>query len=75
METLLEILNDIRGDVDFENTTDLVDGKYIDSLTVLQIIAEINDEYDIQVPAEEIIPANFNSVQGMWDMIQRLQDE
>ncbi len=75
MDTLLEILADIRDDVDFENTKDLVDGKYIDSLTVLQIIAEINDEYDISVPAEEIIPANFNSVEGMWDMIQRLQDE
>ena len=75
METLLEILEDIRDDVDFRNTTDLVDGKHIDSLTVLQIIAEINDEFDIQVPAEEIIPANFNSAQGIWDMIQRLMEE
>ena len=75
MEELFEILEDIRDDVDFRNTTDLVDGKHIDSLTVLQIIAQINDEYDIQVPAEEIIPANFNSAEGIWNMIQRLLDE
>ena len=75
MEELFEILEDIRDDVDFRNTTDLVDGKHIDSLTVLQIIAQINDEYDVQVPAEEIIPANFNSAEGIWNMIQRLLDE
>ncbi len=75
MDTLLEILEEIRDDVDFENTKDLVDGKHIDSLNVLQIIAEVNDEFDIQVPAEEIIPKNFNSIESMWAMIQRLMDE
>lgn len=75
MEELLEILEDIKEDVDFENITDLYDGKYLDSLDVLQIIAALNDEFDIQVPASEIIPKNFNSMAAMWDMVQRLQDE
>ncbi len=75
MEELLEILEDIKEDVDFENITDLYDGKYLDSLDVLQIIAALNEEFDIQVPASEIIPKNFNSMAAMWDMVQRLQDE
>jgi D-alanine--poly(phosphoribitol) ligase subunit 2 len=75
MDELLEILEDIKEDVDFENITDLYDGKYLDSLDVLQIIAALNDEFDIQVPASEIIPKNFNSMAAMWDMVQRLQDE
>jgi D-alanine--poly(phosphoribitol) ligase subunit 2 len=75
MEELLEILEDIKEDVDFENITDLYDGKYLDSLDVLQIIAALNDEFDIQVPASEIVPKNFNSMAAMWDMVQRLQDE
>ena len=75
MGELLEILEDIKEDVDFENITDLYDGKYLDSLDVLQIIAALNDEFDIQVPASEIVPKNFNSMAAMWDMVQRLQDE
>ncbi len=75
MDELLEILEDIKEDVDFENITDLYDGKYLDSLDVLQIIAALNEEFDIQVPASEIIPKNFNSMAAMWEMVQRLQDE
>ncbi len=75
MDELLEILEEIKEDVDFEHITDLYDGKYLDSLDVLQIIAALNDEFDIQVPASEIVPRNFNSMAAMWDMVQRLQDE
>lgn len=75
MEELIEILEDIKEDVDFANITDLIDGKYLDSLDVLQIIAALNDEYDIQIPASDIIPANFNSAASMLAMIERLQED
>jgi D-alanine--poly(phosphoribitol) ligase subunit 2 len=75
MDELLEILEDIKEDVDFEHETALVDDKLIDSLDVLQIIAALNEEFDIQVPASEILPKNFNSAQAIYDMVQRLQDE
>ncbi len=75
MEELLEILAEIKEDVDFENTEDLVDGQILNSLDILQIIAAINDEYDISIPAKEIIPNNFNSAKRMWAMIERLMDD
>lgn len=73
MERLLEILNDIKEDIDYEKIEDLVDGEYLDSFDILQIISEVEDEYGISVPASEINPENFNSVKGLWDMIQRLR--
>ncbi len=75
MDRLLEILEDIQPDVDFESRTDLIDAHVLSSLSILSLIAELEDEFDITVPAVEIIPANFNSVQAMWVMIQRLQEE
>ncbi|MGN1344395.1 MAG: acyl carrier protein [Traorella sp.] len=75
MERLLEILEDIQGDIDYQNTHDLIDGHYLDSLSILSLIAEIEEEYDICVPAVEIIPENFNSVDAIWKMIQRLSEE
>ena len=73
MERLLEILNDIKEDIDYEKIEDLVDGEYLYSFDILQIISEVEDEYGISVPASEINPENFNSVKGLWDMIQRLR--
>ena len=75
MEKLLELLKGIKEDIDFENCTTLVDDGYIDSFDILQIISTLNDGYDISIPAHEIIPANFNSAQGLLDMVCRLQDE
>ena len=75
MERLYEILEDIQPDVDFETTERLIDDHILSSLSILSLIAELEDEFDITIPAVEVIPANFNSAKAMWSMIQRLQEE
>lgn len=75
MEKLIEILEEIQPDVEYETCTDLVDAHRIDSLAILSIVSEIEDAFDITVPTVEIIPANFNSAQSLWNMILRLQED
>ena len=75
MEKLIEILEELQPDVDFKNTNDLVDGRYLDSLTILSLIAEIEDEFDVEIPATEIIPSNFNSAKNIWALIEKLKEE
>ena len=33
------------------------------------------DEFDITIPAVEIVPENFNSAEAMWALITRLMEE
>ncbi len=73
MDKLLEILQDVRDDIDFETCTDLIDGKVLSSFDIIQIISVLDDEYDISIPATEIVPENFNSAKAIFDMIQRLK--
>lgn len=73
MEELLELLQEIRDDVDFENATDLIDGKILSSFDIIQIISVIDDEYDVAIPATEIIPANFNSLEALYNLVQKLK--
>lgn len=73
MEKLLEILNEVNPDVDYENCTTLIDDGLLDSFAILEIVSEINDEFDVEVSAPDIVPENFNSAKALWDMIQRLQ--
>ena len=73
MDKLLDILCDIRDDVDFDTCDDLIDGKILTSFDIIQILAALDDEYDIAIPATEIIPENFNSAQAIYDLVQRLK--
>ena len=75
MEKLIEILSDLHPDVDFESEDGLVDNGILDSLDIVTLITEINDSYDISIPAEEIIPENFNSAEALYALICKLDEE
>lgn len=74
MERLLEILKEINPDVDFENCTTLIDDGHLDSFAILEIVGELNDEFDISITASNIVPENFNSAAALWKLVQELQD-
>lgn len=75
MEELLEILQDIKPGVDFENETALIDNGILDSLDIIKLVGQISDEFDVEVEVTDLVPANFNSAKAMFAMIQRLEDE
>ena len=75
MNTLLEILNDLHPDVDFSAEESLIDDGILDSLDIVTIITEINDKFDVSIPAEEIIPENFNSAAALMALINKLDEE
>ena len=73
-DQIIEILSDIRDDVD-NAREDLIDAGILSSLDIIQLIGALNDEFDISIPATEIKPQNFNSVDAMVKMVERLSDE
>ncbi len=74
MEELLELLQGVRDDVDFEMENELIDAKILTSFDIIQIIAALDDEYDISIPATEIVPENFNSAEAIFRMVERLKE-
>ena len=74
MEKLLKILNDLHPDVDFENNDSLIDDGILDSLDIVTIVTEIYGEFDVTIPAEEIVPENFNSAAAIWALIEKLDE-
>ena len=73
MDELLEILKEAKPEVDFANEKKLIDGGILDSFDVVQLVMKLNEEFDIEIGAEEIVPENFNSAESLWAIIQRLQ--
>ena len=75
MEKLLDILSQIRSDIDYENENALVDDGILDSFDIVSIVSELSMEYDIDISIDDMTAENFNSAEAMLDMITRIQDE
>ena len=73
MEKLIALLEEINPDIDYENCTTLIDDGLLDSFAILEIVSEINDTFDVEVTAPDIVPENFNSAKALWSMIEKLQ--
>ena len=73
MDEVIEILEEIQPDADYETCETLIDDGILDSFAILSIISELEDAYDIRITPAEIIPANFNSARALYAMVQRLQ--
>lgn len=72
MEQLKELLCANFPNVDFENEKELMSNGILDSVTVVEIIAAIEDEFDVSVTMEYIQPMYFESIETMWEMIEEL---
>ena len=75
MEKLLNILNELHPEVDFENNDSLIDDGILDSLDIVTLVTEINANFDVIIPAEEVVPENFNSAAALMELITRLDEE
>lgn len=75
LDAVIEMLEGVREGIDYRTVTTLVDDRHLDSFDILAVVSAIDDEFDVEVPAKEIIPANFNSAEALTAMIQRLADE
>ena len=75
MEKLLDILNQIRSDIDYENENALVDDGILDSFDIVSIVSELSMEYDIDISIDDMTAENFNSAEAMLKLVERLIDE
>lgn len=72
-EKVLKLLEQECPDVDFLSSNTLVDDGILDSLALTSIIAALSMEFNIVIPYEEIVEANFNSIDALTALVERLQ--
>ena len=70
---LLDILQDIHPEVDYDKEKILIDSGIFDSFDIVTLISEIAEEFDIKVPANEITPDNFNSLEAIITLLEELE--
>lgn len=70
---LLTILTSIHPEVDYESEKSLIDNRIFDSFDIVTLISEIAENFDIKVPANEITPDNFNSLESIVALLEELE--
>ena len=75
MEELMEILEELRPDVDFTSEKALVTDGILDSFDIISLVSALNDEFDITIRPANLVPENFDSAEAMLELIETLQDE
>jgi acyl carrier protein len=69
-DRILEILKEIRSDIDYENEKAMFDDGILESFDVIQIVTTLMDEFDIVIDADDIEPENLNSFDAICEMVQ-----
>lgn len=72
MEEIIRILKEVRPDLDFDTQTGLIENGLLDSLDLVNLVSEFDSEFGIEIPVEEITPENFDSIEAMKKLIDRL---
>lgn len=75
MEELIEILNDIDPDIDYETYEALVDDGILTSFELVSLVAQIAEVFGVRIPPDQIVPENFNSAKTIYRLIEKLEGE
>ena len=67
-----EILRKVKPTKDLEGINDIVEGGFLDSFELMLLISELTKEFNVEIGFEEIVPENFNSIDAMGAMVERL---
>ena len=75
MEELLQILEEINSDIDYASEKNLIDGKMLDSFSIITLISEICEKFEIEISPKWMRNENFNSIEAIWNMIETIREE
>ena len=75
MEEIIEILEDLKRGVDFKSQQHLIDDHIIESMMMLQLVSALNDEFDVEITPKDLVPENFQTVDAIYALVQKLSDD
>ena len=72
-EKIWHLLREINEEIPNEATAELLNGGYIDSFAIVNIVAALEEEFEVELEAEDIIPENFNTISAIANVVRLRQ--
>lgn len=73
-EVILEILQSIREDGDFENSADFIEDGLLDSFEIVNLVSELEEKFLIEIRGTDIVPENFTSLDVIAALVEKYQE-
>lgn len=71
--SVLEVLQNLKDDVDFESSTDFIEDGLLDSFDIVNLVGELEDAFDIEIRGIDIVPENFESIETIEALVEKYQ--
>lgn len=72
-EKILEILQDLRPELDFTESNDFIEDGYLDSFDMIALVSQLDKNYSISILGEDIIPENFSNIENIINTVKKYQ--
>lgn len=72
-QDILRLLQEILPEIDFTASNTLVDDGILTSLSIVDIVSELSFEYGITVQYNDVVRENFNSLDAIVNLVERLK--
>lgn len=71
METIYQILKELRPEFDFTNSEDFVEDGFLDSFDIISLVSELEEKYSVKIDGLDIVPENFCTVDAIITLIRK----
>lgn len=71
MDKILEILEELRPEFDFQESDNFIEDGYLDSFDIITLVSEIEEKYNVSIKGLDIVPENFETVETIIKLIQK----
>lgn len=74
-ERIIEIIKGLRPAAKVTADSRLIEEKIIGSLTMMSLIAALEDEFGVDIGPQYVLPENFGTVADISELIRNLSDD
>lgn len=71
MEKILNILEEIRPEVDFKKSDDFIADGFLDSFDIVTLVSALEENYSILIDALDILPENFSNIESIYNLLKK----
>jgi acyl carrier protein len=71
MNEILNILKDVRPEINFETENNFISNGFLDSFDMITLVTELEKKFDILIDPLDILPENFESIDTIAKVVKK----
>lgn len=68
---ILKMLQELQPTSNFEKSENFIEDGLLDSFDIVQLVSDIETEFNVVISALEILPENFDSIDSICNLINK----